>query len=227
MTFMLSPLKENELGVTIILIPHNNSDRFKTRMHRDVLPTIQAHPLWKFQLIFIDNSDADKKPEYDFPEEKNIQYINIWPGDNIMYGPAMNMAVEKTIYPYLVYVCSNHGHMYDSTWIDDLVNPIVQNSNIAMTGSLYPSCHPSVMGFPSHLPHQHVQGGVFAARTETLVTYPYTADQRWKHWGSDIFQCYQLLSAGFKIHNVNTIISVWRKCVDFPENWKYVHDYSE
>jgi hypothetical protein len=224
---MLSQLKEDEFGITIILIPHNNSDRLTMRMERDILPTIRAHPTWKFQLIFIDNSDADKRQDYHLPPDENIEHIDIWPGMNIMYGPAMNLAIEKTKYPYLVYVCSNHGHMYDTTWIDDLVNPIVQNSNIAITGSLYPSCAPADMGFQSHLPHVHVQGGVFAARTEALAAYPYTTDERWKHWGSDIYECYQLLSAGFILYQVDTINSVWRKSVDFPERWKYVHDYSE
>ena len=63
---MQSPLKENELGVSIIQIPHNNAERFNTRMQRDVLPTLKAHPSWQFQLILIDNSDEDKKQQHDF-----------------------------------------------------------------------------------------------------------------------------------------------------------------
>ena len=104
---MQSPLKENELGISIILIPHNNKERFTTRMQRDVLPTVRAHPSWKFQMIFVDNSDEDKKQQYVFPEEDNIEYEYVWPGNNIMYGPAMNIAVSMCKYPYFVYICSN------------------------------------------------------------------------------------------------------------------------
>ena len=63
---MQSPLKGNDFGVSVILIPHNNAERFNMRMQRDVLPTIKAHPSWKFQLIIIDNSDEDKKQQHDF-----------------------------------------------------------------------------------------------------------------------------------------------------------------
>ncbi len=224
---MQSPLKENELGVSIILIPHNNAERFNTRMQRDVLPTLKAHPSWQFQLILIDNSDEDKKQQHDFLKEHNIEYSYAWPGNNIMYGPAMNIAVSMCKHPYFIYICSNHGRMYDATWIDDLINPIIQNNKIAMTGSLYPSCNPADMGFAHHLPRVHIQGGVFGARTEAIAVHPYTHDARWKHWGSDIFQSYKLMTAGYTLHPVKTINSVWRECLPSPERWKYVHDYSE
>ena len=146
---MQLPLKENDPGVSIVLIPHNNIDRFKTRFQRDVLPTITAHPNWKFQLIIVDNSDTDNTSLYHFLEVHDLDKTVIWPGRNLMYGPAINMAIGLAAYPYLVYVCSNHGHMYDPTWIDDLINPVIQNSNVAMTGSLYPSGDPGEMGFSS------------------------------------------------------------------------------
>ena len=83
------------------------------------------------------------------------------------------------------------------------------------------------MGFPSHLPSFHIQGGLFAARTAVMRDYPYTDDARWVHWGSDIYQSYQLLNAGFELKNVPSVNSVWRQHVEVPERWKYVHDYSE
>ena len=224
---MQSPLKENELGISIILIPHNNAERFTTRMQRDVLPTVRAHPLWKFQVIFIDNSDEHNKQQYNFSEDTNVEYEYVWPGNNIMYGPAMNIAVSMCRHPYFVYICSNHGRMYDASWIDDLINPLINNPNIAMTGSLYGSCEPSVMGFADNLPHIHIQGGIFGARTEAIALHPYTDDERWKHWGSDIYQSYTLMAAGYILHPVETINSVWRQCLPSPEQWKYVHDYSE
>ena len=104
----------------------------------------------------------------------NLTHTIIWPSINLMYGLAINSAIEITAYPYFVYVCSNHGHMYDPTWLDDLVNPIVHDSRVAMPGSLYPIGNPTEMGFPSYLPHVHIQGGVFGARTEALIAYSYT-----------------------------------------------------
>ena len=144
-----------------------------------------------------------------------------------MYGPAINLAVTMATHPYLIYVCSNHGRMYDVTWMEDLINPLIQQKEIAMTGSMYPSGSPQEMGFPTSLPAFHIQGGIFAARTEALAMHPYTTDERWVHWGSDIHQCFQLMTDGYTIHHVETINSVWRQSVEAPERWKFVHDYSE
>ncbi len=220
------PLNEDEPGVSIIIVPHNNQDKLNKRLTRDILPTIAAHPRWKFQLITVDNSDADKRPDYQLGEYA-IEHLNLWPGANIMYGPAMNLAIRASQYPIIVYICSNHGRMYDPTWIDDLAAPLLQDPGCAMTGSVYPSCHPSDMGFPAHLPQFHIQGGLFAARTAVMRDYPYTEDERWVHWGSDIYQSYQLLNAGFGLKNVPSVNSVWRQNIELPERWKYVHDYSE
>ena len=219
-------LNGNDTGVSIILIPHNNQERLTTRLTRDILPTIAAHLHWKFQLIVVDNSDPDKRPAYDLGGF-DILHSRLDPGSNIMYGPAMNLAVRACKYPFIVYVCSNHGHMYDPSWIDDLLTPLVSNPKAAMSGTAYPSCPPGDMGFPHHLPPYHIQGGVFAARTAAMLDHPYTADERWIHWGSDVYQSFDLLRAGFELIDVPTIRSVWRQCVESPERWKFVHDYSE
>lgn len=197
------------------------------RIQRDVLPTIAAHPGWQFELIIIDNSDEDKKPPLHMLDAQQVPYVYKWPGENIMYGPAINMAMACCTYPYFVYVCANHGRMYDPTWIDDLINPLISYPNVAMTGSRYPSGDPSSLGFSAALPHYHIQGGVFGGRRDILLAHPYTTDQRYIHWGSDVYQCFTLLNAGFELHHVPTINSVWRQRVASPQSWKYVHDDSE
>lgn len=224
---MQGSLKEGEIGISIVLIPHNNQNKFQLRLERDIIPTIQAHPEWKFQIIIVDNSDRANQILINTLHQININPVYLWPGTNIMYGPAMNLALSADPYPYMVYLCTNHGRMYNPTWIDDLIIPIIENPRVAMSGSFYGSCHPAALGFPSHLPALHIQGGIFGARTETMKKYPYTNDQRWVHWGSDVYQSFQLLNAGFLLHEVTTIKSVWRQRVKSPENWKYVHDNSE
>ena len=220
-------LSKNEIGVSIVLIRHNNTGKFQTRLERDIIPTIEAHPEWKFQLIVIDNSDEEDRSFLEILERKNIPTVYRWPGTNIMYGPAMNLALKTDVYPIMVYVCTNHGRMYHTSWIDDLIAPIMNNPLVAMTGSFYNSCHPSALGFPSHLRPVHIQGGVFAASTEVMKKYPYSTDQRWIHWGSDVYQSFQLLNAGYLLEEVATVKSVWRQNLTTPHHWKYVHDNSE
>ena len=225
---MSSALSENEIGVSIVLIPYNNEDKFRIRLERDIIPTIKAHPEWKFQIIIVDNSDEAKRVCLNILHSLNICPVYLWPGTNIMYGPAMNLALLAAPYPYVVYLCTNHGRMYDPTWIDDIIYPMMLDEKIAMTGSHYASgCGADQFGFSPHLPRIHVQGGIFGARTAIMKAYPYTMDSKWIHGASDICQSYQLLHAGFVLMDVPTIKSVWRQKVDKPEQWKYVHDYSE
>jgi hypothetical protein len=221
------PLKEGEVGISIVLIPYNNPDQVHTRLRRDIIPTIKSHPDWKFQIIIVDNSDRVNQILLEPLYEININPVYLWPGTNIMYGPSINLALLADPYPYLVYLCSSHGRMYDPTWLDDLIMPIIQDPLVAMSGSYYQSCRPEAMGFPPHLPAIHIQGGIFGARTETLKKYPYSNDQRWVHGASDIYQSFQLLNAGFLLHDVTSIKSVWRTRVNSQESYKYVHDDSE
>jgi hypothetical protein len=228
--FTIDGMQVNEhhkMAVSIVLIPHNNEQKFQTRLGRDIIPTIQAHPDWDFQVIIVDNSDPESRVSLQSLYELNICPVYLWPGKNIMYGPAMNLALQARPYPYIVYMCTNHGRMYNTSWIDDLVMPIKENPGIAMTGSYYNSCPPAALGFPAHLRPVHIQGGIFAANTAVMQQYPYTADERYIHWGSDVVQSFQLLNAGFSLYNVPTIKSVWRQKLVAPEQWKYVHDNSE
>jgi hypothetical protein len=222
---MIEALKK--LEVSIILIPHNNPERFQTRLERDLLPTIEAHPTWKFQIVIADNSEASHRPSYDLLRESALEYQVIWTGSNMMYGPAMNLAVALCDHPYIIYACTNHGRMFDTSWIDDLIEPLIEDSNVAMTGSVCPSGHPTVFGFPAHLPSIHIQGGLFGSKTKVLSAYPYTHDSRWIHGGSDVYQSFQFLNAGMQLRDIPTIKSVWCGKLDSPEQWKYVHDYSE
>jgi glycosyltransferase involved in cell wall biosynthesis len=215
------------ISVSIIAILYNNADRFTVRLERDLIPTIHAHPDWKFQFVIVDNSDLDNKSTCQVLCDNDIEYVYLYPGNNIMYGPAMNLALESCKYPYVIYVCSNHGRMYDVTWIDDLLYPMIEDEKVAMTGSFYPSCSPVDMGFPPELPPIHIQGGLFGAKTAILQAFPYSLDQRWVHWGSDLYQSFQLLNTGFLLKDVPSIKSVWRQNLSSPERWKFVHDSSE
>jgi uncharacterized protein YbdZ (MbtH family) len=51
-------------------------------------------------------------------------------------------------------------------------------------------------------------------------------------WAVDIREGVNVDIAGdaadcYELHNVASVNSVWRQCIEEPEKWKYVHDYSE
>src|SRR4051794_21591199 len=103
MIFMPLLLKENDFAVTIVMIAHNNPERFTRRLEQVILPTIYAHPIWQFQLAIIDNSDADKRQMYNLPDMYNLKCLIMRSDINLMYGPALNLAAKVATYPYLIY----------------------------------------------------------------------------------------------------------------------------
>ncbi|WP_224241477.1 glycosyltransferase family 2 protein [Hyalangium gracile] len=217
------------LGVTVVMIPHNDEERALTRLRRDLLPSLALS--WRLldaELVVIDNSERQLTRL-----ARAVRNNGLFPakyrwnkGRNLYYGPAMNQAVREASRPFLLYVCANHGRMHDPTWIWDLLEPLVSDpsESVALTGSFYPSGPPSPMGFADWLEQVHVQGGVFAARTSVLARFPYP-DGEYAHWGSDIYQSFQLQQHGYVLVDVPSVKSVWRSRVE-GEHWKYVHDES-
>lgn len=213
------------VNVSFILIVYNNKDKFFTRMVRDILPTVLAYPDWKFQFVIIDNSFKEDDGIKEFLLQKQVSYIYKWNESNIKYGPSVNMALEYCEYEYVVYICTNHGRMYNTGWLTDLIRPLVMNRKIAMTGTLHTGGNSRAFGFP-RVSGNHIQGGIFASRREILRKHPYN-NIKWIHSGSDLYESFQLANAGFILKNVSTIVAVWNKTVYRPDRYKYVHDYSE
>jgi hypothetical protein len=218
--------KIHERACSLVLIAHNDLERCQRRMVRDLIPSLQQHPDWQFELIVIDNSaqrlDGLARLVAELPWKS--QYI--WhQGANLFYGPSLNLAANLARYPFLVYACMNHGRMIDPTWIDDLLQPLWENERVAMSGHRYPSPPPETLGFPASCEPFHIQGGLFAARTDVICNHPYDEGQ-YIHWGSDIWQSYRLMTAGYLLAAVPTVVSVWRESAT-PGAWKYIHDHSE
>lgn len=215
----------DQLNISFILIVYNNKDKFLTRMNRDILPTILAYRNWKFQFVIIDNSFKENKQIKDYLERKGIDYVYKWNEENLKYGPSINMALEYCKYEYIVYICTNHGRMYNVGWLYDLLRPLVMNPRIGMTGTVYDGGDSNGFGF-SEVSGRHIQGGIFASRKEILYKYPYSYD-KFVHDGSDLYESFQLASAGFILKDIPSIKAVWNLVVKQPSRWKYVHDYSE
>jgi hypothetical protein len=209
-------------GVTAVMIAYHNEQESLVRLQRDLLPALRDRV--EYELVVIDNS-AEFSPELaDAVSCGKGRYC--WQqGENLMYGASLNLAVSLATHPYLLYVCSNHGQSYDDTWALDLLRPLVTDAlgDVAMTGTLQHSGSPTGTGFPEGLPPYHIQGGLFAARTSALAAHPYPNGE-YAHWGSDIYQCFQLVASGLRLVEVPTVRSVWRES-DLGEGaWKYVHN---
>jgi hypothetical protein len=229
--FMLSPSSESscrqaEKACSLVLIAHNDLDRCQRRLTRDLVPSLRHYPDWNFELLVIDNSERRLDALADAVAVLPWKSQYLWHcGANLLYGPSMNLAANLAEHPFLLYACMNHGRMIDPTWIEDLIRPMWHDERVAMCGHRYPSPPPETLGFPDTCEHFHIQGGLLSARAEVIRNYPYDEGPH-AHWGSDIWQSYRLMAAGFDLVQVPTVISVWRERAG-PGMWKYIHDHAE
>jgi hypothetical protein len=139
-------------------------------------------------------------------------------GRNYGYGGALNRAVRQAKYERIVYLCTNHGSMNDPTWLDDILAPL-EDPSVAMAGSVLP-CLYACFGEAGR--GIHVQGGVFAARTEALRRHPHSP--RYPHLASDIWVSRELLRAGYTLADVPSVASRWSEKVSDREKRKIVHE---
>jgi GT2 family glycosyltransferase len=209
-------------GVSAVMVAYDNEDTSLTRLRRDLLPALASLDR-ETDVIVIDNSPQGLRRLRAAVVGSGVPWRYQWnQGENLFYGPAMNMAAGMARHPHLLYVCSEHGESYDPTWARDLLTPLA-DEEVAMAGSLQYSGPPEKQGFDPGMWPYHIQGGAFAARTSALAAHPYP-NGKFAHWGSDIYQCFQLQKAGFRFVDVPTVKSVYWHA-DLPNgSFKYVHD---
>jgi len=213
-------------AATIVLIAHDNLERTGQRLARDVVPTLRHYPAWQFEIVVADNSERRLDPIADAVAQLPWPSRYMWhQGLNLLYGPTLNRIANIASHPVLIYVCTNHGRMIDPGWIEDLVSPFWEDERVAMTGHSYPSCEPGALGFRDRGHRFHIQGGVLGLRTEVIKRLPYD-EGPYAHMGSDIWQSYRLMEAGFVLRDVTSVMSVWRQHAPSGP-WKFVHDSSE
>lgn len=208
------------VGVSAVMIAYNNEYKALIRLIRDLMPALRG---FDAELIVVDNSAQRCQLLAEAVARARVEHHYCWQnGENLYFGPAMNVAVKLARHPYLAYVCTNHGHSYHHSWLADLIAPLLADETVAMTGTIAAAGPPANMGFDPSLPEVHIQGGVFAARTDALRAHPYP-NGAYAHGGADLYECFSLLAAGHKLVDVPTVRSVWRTTAG-AGRWKYVHE---
>lgn len=226
-----------------VLVAYKNHGHTRTRWVRDVRPGLTlagGHFGLPTCVTCIDNSPD---PSDDLRELFGDGYV--WNhGHNFQYGPAINQAVRRVPSAFTLYNCTVHGRAIDHGWATDLIAPLVADPVVGMTGYLVGSNSPEGVAHATgqewvkekyrfvddagngYVP-QHVQGGVFAARTELLLRYPYYDTVA--HLYSDHTITWDALKAGYRVVDVPSVRSVWRDV--WPrhkmDGVRYLHDSSD
>jgi hypothetical protein len=239
--------------VHAVLVAYQNTERTLQRWTRDVRPSLQVCFKDQWRVTCVDNSPEYSRElcdAFDGPGGYDPGSYFWNQGLNEMYGGAINLAVRRVPSDFVIYVCTNHGRMVDPRWTWDMVAPMIADPRVAPTGYLLGSNSPEGVAHwawpgpenkarrrefedrfrfvkddgTGHVP-QHIQGGVFAARTGALWERPYV--DPFMHLYSDHYLTWSLLKAGYEVRNVNSVMSVWKSLISNLSNLKYYHDDSE
>lgn len=175
-----------------------------------------------WEIIVIDNSFEPLSGMCDYKRFEQVRHR--WcEGYNQPHGLGINLASREAKYDTLVYFSSKRGRMIDSRWVFALVEPLADEA-VGITGTLLP-CDMVVIAEDdlSGTKPIHIQGGVFAMRTDTLLQYPFSF--RFPHEYSDVWLSWRLQKAGLLLRDVPQIRSIPEGKVENPQVFWYVVDY--
>jgi hypothetical protein len=148
---------------------------------------------------------ADEKMIIDVGGDFECDYATVVrPGHNLFYGPAIKLAAEHVASDVLVYVSANRALMIDTTWIDDLVRPVVADKRCGMSGCVQPCEYNRIARYETDIfePQIHVQGGVFAIRTEVMRSADYG---KFPQVFSDVYLSWKLIRMGYYLQDVKGV----------------------
>lgn len=154
--------------------------------------------------LIIDHSSASNE-QFFKQRTTNTEYI--WRGGaNEGYGGGLSLAANHTDCDVIVYVSSARSTVNDPTWIDDIVAPL-QSEQCGISGSVKPCQYDRIARFEADIfePQIHVQGGVFAIRTEVLKRHSML---RFPQVFSDVYLSWSVIKSGYSLANVPSIQSV-------------------
>ncbi len=206
------------MQVTVALI--NYKSPIIERLDEVVIPTLAHYHGADFEILVVDNEPEPNRELIEYLRECLVPFKYFWnEGQNLMVAASKNIIYEEAQYPYLVYICANHGRMYDPTWLEDMLKPF-EVPEVAMTGTLttYPLSHID----EGEGEGVFVQGGVLAARVEVMRRHPMSP--LFPHYHSDKWIGFELQKHGYKLAHVKTVLSLWRQKAPEQHDYKYVHD---
>ncbi len=177
------------------------------------------------QLLVIDNS-----PNYNDLKElrESLKVSWLWnQGYNLVYGLGLNEAFKRLSSDNVIYFSSKRSRILDNGWIEDLVRPLADR-RIGMTGCLLSFPYTSIVqdcrfGDYYKYPQVHIQGGVWAARLETMLSNPYS--YRFPHVFSDVWISWKLQSVDYTLMDVSSIKSVASGKAVKSSRAKFIHEY--
>jgi len=187
----MSKMQNGVNQATICLIPYKNHDKFR-KIFAEIKRVTE-------NIIVIDNNHESVLKN----KCQDVEYYHN--GNKGMLAGATNLAVSYCKTKYFVYLCSNHIHIYDDTWLEDLIQQMEEMPNVVMGGDLLPVGRA-----------MHIQGGIYIARTVFLTQYPYNV-KKFPFSFMDVDISALITRKGLKMKGLRGIKSVMTKWGKFDE----------
>jgi len=182
------------MEVSVCLVPFRNDKRFIK-----LFELVRKAEKIKFEIIVIDNN-AEKHFEW-ISEKLGMKYYHNR-NKNQLAG-AVNKAVFMAEAEYFVYLCTNHIRIFNNDWLFYMVNQIKRyDERHIMGGDIRPFKNVN-----------HVQGGIYIARTKWLKENPYN-EKAFPFTYMDVEICKKILKDKkklFRIPLIHSSMGQWNK----------------
>ncbi len=175
----------NNNRIDIFMVTYQKGQYKDLKTLEEILDRIFKHTTTEFDLTIVDNdSDEDFKDFIiDYAQSHHNMRL-IFLKENVLCGPASNMALELLDNDFAIYICSNEGFVLKHDWERKALNYMRNHPEVGMAGNLVSS--PSFYNGKTYksqewfekfrntayaagkenVKFKHVQGGVFILKKE-------------------------------------------------------------
>ena len=236
----------NNNRIDIFLVTYQKGQYKDLKTFEEILDRIFKHTTTEFDLTIVDNdSDEDFKDFIiDYAQSHHNMRL-IFLKENVLCGPASNMALELLDNDYAIYICSNEGFILKHEWERKALNYMKNHPEMGMAGNLVSSPNfyngktyksqewfekfrnTEYVAGKENKKFKHVQGGVFILKKEAYQQCggfnPLLPQNH-----MDVEYSYYMESSGWKLGDIPEWISLTVKTrpkayAYMDENTTFVH----
>ena len=171
--------------IDIFMVTYQKDQYKDLKTIKEILDRIFKYTTVEFDLTIVDN-DSDEEFR-DFIQDYSILHPNIrliLLNENMLCGPASNIALERMDHEFAIYICSNEGMVLKHGWEYKALNFMREHDKVAMAGTLAysPSFYDGrtyksqkffenfrnkeYINDKDNIKFKHVQGGIYIFRRE-------------------------------------------------------------
>ena len=171
--------------IDIFMVTYQRDQYKDLKTIKEIFDRIFKYTTVEFDLTIVDNNSDEEFT--DFIQDYSILHPNIrliLLNENILCGPASNIALERMGHEFAIYVCSNEGMILKPGWEYKALNFMREHKKVAMAGTLAYSpsfydrkTYKSQKFFENfrnkeyldnnpNMKLKHIQGGIYILRKE-------------------------------------------------------------